>query len=140
MRFFVAIIGVIYFTAASAQTLAESKGGARNVDTIGSSSKSVNLYNSPLYSDSLASSFCIVIKKEVKEHKHLYHCEHVIVNEGEGLMKLGDKTFTIKKGDVIFIPKNTVHSVKNTGEKPLKVISIQAPYFDGKDRIMTEEK
>ncbi|MCW3077235.1 MAG: hypothetical protein JWO32_1844 [Bacteroidetes bacterium] len=139
MSYFVAIIALLCFTAGSAQTL-NDKGGVMNVDTIGTESKSLNLYNSPLYSDSLASSFCIVIKQEVKAHKHLNHCEHVIVNDGEGQMKLADKTFSIKKGDVIFIPKNTIHSVKRTGEKPLKVISIQAPFFDGKDRIMIEEK
>jgi len=111
-----------------------------STDTIGNKSATENIYNKVLFGDSLASSFCIVIKKEVKSHKHLNHSEHVIVVEGEAIMHLGDKTFTIKKGDVIFIPKNTIHSVKNTGKQPLKVLSIQAPRFDGTDRIMIEQK
>lgn len=111
----------------------------RNVDTLGLASKTENIYNMPLFSDSLSSSFCILIKKEVKPHKHLQHSEHVIVSEGSGIMKLGENSFPIRKGDVIFIPRNTVHSVKTTGSKPLKVISVQAPLFDGKDRIMIEE-
>jgi len=118
----------------------QTTGGMRGTDSIGVSSKSENVYNVPLFGDSLASSFCIVIKKEVKAHKHAQHSEHVIVTEGTGLMKLGENTFEIKKGDVIFIPRNTIHSVKTTGSIPLKVISIQAPLFDGKDRIMTGEK
>lgn len=122
-----------------AQTFKNKPFGIINIDTVGSMSKTENLYNVPLFGDSLASSFCIAIKKEVKAHKHLSHSEHVIINEGEGVMKVGDKTYSIKKGDVLFIPKNTIHSVKNTGPVPLKVISIQAPLFDGKDRIMTEE-
>lgn len=109
-------------------------------DTIGLSTTSDNIYNRALFSDSLSSSFCIVIKKEVKAHKHLQHSEQVMILEGEGLMVLGDKTFTVKKGDLIFIPKNTIHSVKNSGKIPLKVLSVQAPYFDGKDRVFVEGK
>ncbi len=108
-------------------------------DTIGDHTKSAGIYNVPLFGDSLSSSFCIVIKKEVKPHKHQYHSEHGYVLEGEGRMKLGDKTFLIKKGDFLFIPKNTVHAVVNTGAVPLKVLSIQSPLFDGKDRVMVEQ-
>lgn len=91
-----------------------------------------------LFNDSLSSSFCIIIKNEVKAHKHIKHSEHVIVQSGEAVMRLGDKEFNIKEGDVIFIPKGTVHSVIVKGKKPLKVLSIQSPYFDGSDRVMCE--
>lgn len=109
-----------------------------NTDTVGLKTVSDNIYNSPLFGDSLASSFVIVIKKEVKLHKHLNHSEHVVVLAGNGTMKLGDKQIEIKKGDVVFIPKNTPHSVKVNSKEALKVLSIQAPYFDGKDRVMIE--
>jgi mannose-6-phosphate isomerase-like protein (cupin superfamily) len=109
-----------------------------NTDTVGLKTVSDNLYNKPFFSDSLASSFVIIIKKEVKAHKHLQHSEHVVILEGMGLMRLGEKEFEIKKGDVIFIPKNTAHAVKSTGKQPLKVLSVQAPYFDGKDRVFIE--
>lgn len=109
-----------------------------NTDTIGIKTVSDNLYNKPLFNDSLVSSFAIVIKKEVKSHKHLNHTEHVVVLSGKGQMKLNDRSFEIKKGDVVFIPKNSVHSVKTTSKEPLKVLSLQAPFFDGKDRIFTE--
>lgn len=139
MKFCFLIVALLFFTTGKSQNLPQEI-TATNVDTIGKTSATENLYNAKLFGDSLASSFCIVIKKEVKPHKHLTHSEHVIVNEGSGIMKLGGKTFPIKKGDVIFIPKNTIHSVKTTGKQPLKVISIQAPLFDGKDRILTEDK
>ena len=92
-----------------------------------------------LFQDSVdCSSFLILIEKEVKKHKHLSHNEHVYVLEGRGKMFLGDESFSIRKGDLIFIPKNTFHSVKTTSKKPLKVISIQAPFFDGTDRVFAE--
>ena len=115
-----------------------------NTDTIGSKTVSDNLYNKPLFGDSLASSYVIIIKKEVKLHKHLVHSEHVVVLDGTGQMTLRQaqddkgKLIEIKKGDVIFIPKNTIHGVKSTGKQPLKVLSVQSPNFDGKDRIFIE--
>lgn len=111
-----------------------------STDSIGSQSQTPNVYNKPLAGDSLCSSFCIVIKKEVKAHKHLWHSEHVVVMEGEAEMSLNEKTFLIKKGDVVFIPKGAVHAVKVKGTVPLKVISIQAPRFDGSDRVMVDSK
>ncbi len=108
-----------------------------NTDTLRLSNKEV-IANKKLFSDSLVSSFCITIRNEVKWHKHLHHAEHVIVQEGEAIMTLGDKQFTVKKNDVIFIPKNTWHAVKVTSSIPLKVISIQAPLFDGSDRVFKE--
>lgn len=109
-----------------------------NTDSIGKNTKTDNIYIQKCSSDSLASGFVIVIKKEVKLHKHLQHSEHVYVLEGEGKMQLGNKEFIIKKNDLIFIPKNTPHKVITTSKKPLKVISIQSPHFDGKDRIILE--
>jgi mannose-6-phosphate isomerase-like protein (cupin superfamily) len=88
--------------------------------------------------DSLSSSFLISIKNKVGLHKHLYHAEHVYVISGEGEMILGDESFFVKEGDYIFIPINTPHAVKVISKVPLKVISIQSPYFDGKDRILLE--
>ncbi len=109
-----------------------------NVDTAGSYSKTENLYVKKVSEDSLASGFLIVIKKEVKLHKHLNHSEHVVVIEGEGKMILGNREFIIKKNDVVFIPKNTPHKVIVNSKKPLKIISVQSPHFDGKDRVMLE--
>jgi hypothetical protein len=76
-----------------------------NTDSIGVKTVSDNIYNKSLFGDSLTSSFVIVIKKEVKLHKHLQHSEHVVVLEGKGQMTLGTKGFEIKKGDVVFIPQ-----------------------------------
>lgn len=116
----------------------KSKAQHISTDSIGQKTVSDNVYNKALFNDSLASSFVIVIKKGVKAHKHLQHSEHVAVLDGSGEMTLGEKKFEIKKGDVIFIPKNTVHAVKTTGKVPLKVLSVQSPNFDGKDRIFIE--
>ena len=89
----------------------------------------------PLHSDELISAFVVFVKKEVLLHKHAYHTELVRVLEGKGTMTLGDQIFKIKKGDFFIIPTGTPHSVLTTSKKPLKALSIQAPKFEGKDRI-----
>ena len=89
--------------------------------------------------DSLTSSFLIIIKQGVKKHFHKEHSETIYVLEGEGQMLLGEKTIQIKSGDFIFIPKNTPHKVAVTSNIPLKVLSVQAPHFDGKDRYLLDE-
>jgi mannose-6-phosphate isomerase-like protein (cupin superfamily) len=112
----------------------------QSLDTIKAPPGTENIYNRPLYSDSLSSSFLIIIKKEVKLHLHEFHSEQVYVISGEGDMVLGDQAFHIKAGDLIFIPKNTPHSVKVTSAEPLKIISVQSPYFDGSDRVILPQK
>lgn len=97
-----------------------------------------NIFVTQISGDSLSTSFLIVIKHEVKLHKHLEHTEHVYVLEGEGMLQLGEKSLTIKSGDFVFIPKNTAHKVITNSTIPLKVISIQSPAFDGSDRIQLE--
>lgn len=97
-----------------------------------------NVHVVKLSGDSLQSSFVIWVKQNVKEHFHQQHSESVYVLEGEGMMSLGDQLFLIRAGDYVFIPKGTPHSVTQImGDVPLKVISIQAPVFDGTDRVFT---
>jgi mannose-6-phosphate isomerase-like protein (cupin superfamily) len=100
--------------------------------------KEVEVY--PLASDSLVSSFLIYVNAQVKPHYHAEHSEHVMVIEGQGSMTLNDSIFTVNPGDLIFIPRGSVHSVIKISEASLKVISIQAPYFDGKDRVQFPPK
>lgn len=116
-----------------------SQATSLSLDTIKPPAAYENIYSRPLYHDSLLSGFIIFIKKEVRLHKHIHHSEQVIVIEGEGKMQLGEKNITIKKGDVIVIPKNTPHALTVTSKNPMKVVSTQSPYFDGKDRIMIEQ-
>lgn len=110
----------------------------QSLDTILPPANYDNIYVRPLFHDSLASGFVIFIKKEVKQHKHNAHTEQVVILDGEGSMKLGEKTIKVKKGDILFIPAGTPHSLIVTSKGPVKVLSTQSPYFDGKDRVMIE--
>ena len=110
----------------------------QSLDTINPPASFDNIYSRPIHSDSLSSSVLIFIKKEVKPHKHVFHTEQVYIVEGEGEMVVGEKKMPVKKGDMILIPKGMVHSLSVTSKAPVKVLSVQAPMFDGKDRVMVE--
>ena len=93
-----------------------------------------NVFVKKLGEDNNQSTYAIWVKNEVKPHYHANHTEYIQVVSGKGRMTLNNKTFDIKKGDAVLIPKDSVHSVITLSRKPLKVISVQSPIFNG-DRI-----
>lgn len=129
MRIILSIVGIIFFTACYSQQIISA-------DSIKTPDNLENIHVQKISSDSLVSTFIIFIKEKVAMHKHAHHSENVYVLEGEGSMTVGEITREIKTGDIIFIPENTFHEVIVTSTIPLKVISIQAPEYDGTDRIL----
>ena len=94
-----------------------------------------NIHVKKIDTDQHSTTFVIWIKKGVKEHKHEKHAEVIHVIEGFGVMRINNKAFDVKPGDYFRIPENTYHSLKVLSNNPMKVLSIQAPEFHGKDRI-----
>jgi mannose-6-phosphate isomerase-like protein (cupin superfamily) len=88
-----------------------------------------------LAGDTLTTSFLIEVKEEVAPHYHAYHSEHVVVISGRGTFVMNEKEMELNPGDYVFIPSGTVHTVKVNGNEPMRVLSIQCPEFQGKDRI-----
>lgn len=97
-----------------------------------------NIHIKNIGSDIHSTDFIIFVKRQVPLHKHIEHTETIYVLEGKGLFQLGDETFEVIEGDYIRVPKGTPHSVKVLSSIPLKVLSIQAPEFFGKDRVKVE--
>ncbi|MBI3511028.1 MAG: cupin domain-containing protein [Bacteroidetes bacterium] len=120
-------------------SILKSQVNVQSLDTVQAPAGTTTNYIKPLYHDSLSSSFVIIVPKEVKKHLHATHSEQVYVISGEADMTVGDKNFHIKAGDIIFIPKGTPHSAMVTSKEPLKILSVQSPYFDGKDRVMLDK-
>lgn len=62
-------------------------------------------------------------------HIQPFHDELVMILEGECGFRVGDETKRVKAGDLIFIPRDTVHGpVIDSGR--VAVLSIFAPFFD----------
>jgi quercetin dioxygenase-like cupin family protein len=73
----------------------------------------------------------------IPAHTHAKHEEVVYVVKGSGTMELAGEKKGVREGDIIYIPRKTVHAFTPKG-KDCQVLSIFAPAFDGKDRIFVE--
>lgn len=73
-------------------------------------------------------------KAPIKPHYHAKHDETVLIVQGAGKMLIGTGERRVQAGDIIFLPKGTVHSFSPEGLNCVAV-SIFAPMFDGADRI-----
>lgn len=54
-------------------------------------------------------------------HDHWFEHQNYVI-EGQGSVTIGDETFPIKAGDVIFVPGDVRHQYRNTGDGPLKFL------------------
>lgn len=130
MKFIVLLLSMLSCGLAHAQKLALSEFKAP--------SNLENIHATKIASDGNSSDFVIFVKKEVPLHLHETHSESVYILEGRGLFQLGDKTLNVGPGDYIKIPEGVPHSLKVLSDIPLKAISVQAPEFFGKDRVMVD--
>ena len=87
-----------------------------------------------LFGDSFVTSFLIFVEATVPGHYHEFHTEQVLILEGTGTIYLGKKSVEVNAGDFIFIPAGKPHAFE-VKKGPVKVLSIQAPGFDGSDRV-----
>ena len=94
-----------------------------------------NIHVMKLGSDQHSSDFVVFVRKNVPPHKHVTHSESVYVIEGTGIFELNGEKINIGPGHYVKIPQGVVHSVTVTSEIPMKVLSVQAPEFFGKDRV-----
>ncbi len=97
-----------------------------------------NIHVQKIGTDDHSTSFVIWVKDEVKPHFPADHTETLYVLSGTGIMILNDEGVRVGAGNMVVIPPNTIHSVEVTSDIPLKVLSVQAPEFHGKDRHFTE--
>ncbi|MBL6616189.1 MAG: cupin domain-containing protein [Reyranella sp.] len=73
-------------------------------------------------------------------HRQPHHEELLIVLEGEGDFRVGEETRSVKAGDFIFVPRDTVHGTVATRVEPLSYLSMISPRIDlQKDVIWHDE-
>ena len=66
--------------------------------------------------------------KETSGHSHEGAEEVYNFADGEGKMKLEEKEFPVKKGDIVIIPGGVFHKVFNTGKTDLKFVCVFEKY------------
>lgn len=57
----------------------------------------------------------------IPRHRHLLADEIIFVHRGSGLARVGDREATVSTGSTIYIPRNTLVTLQNTGTEPLAI-------------------
>ncbi len=72
-------------------------------------------------------------------HVHEESEDVIVVLEGSGQIRSGDRLLPFQAGDVLYVPAGVFHGTTNTGDEPVVMFSCQAPpdpdlYTGEKDR------
>ena len=60
--------------------------------------------------------YCIAPRQENPLHRHPNSDEILFFVEGSGECVCGEETYPVKPGDLVFVPKDVPHSIRNTHE------------------------
>jgi len=87
-----------------------------------------------------ASYHVILLNESERPHYHDYHDAIVFILSGETFIHLENETFIAVPGDVIEIPRGTLHWAELVDDKPVEVYAVYTPAFDGNDRRFLERE
>ena len=60
----------------------------------------------------------------ISPHRHPHSDEIIFIHGGTGLASLAGRQATVSTGATIYMPRNTVVGLRNTGTGPLKIVAI----------------
>lgn len=87
-----------------------------------------------------SSTHLVRIEDREKPHVHDAHDLVAVVLEGKVLVHLGGREILAKPGDVIEVPRGTIHWAENRARGRSKAYAVFSPPFDGKDhRLVARE-
>lgn len=78
----------------------------------------------------MTANLAIVAKSGNALHTQPAHDELVVILEGEADFRVGDEARRVGPGDLVFIPRNTLHGPILRPGARLSAISVYAPFFD----------
>lgn len=86
-----------------------------------------------------SSSHIVQIRKAEGLHVHEYHDLIVVVQRGEGVLRIGSRDMRVAPGSVFSIPRGVPHSFVNESDEPAVAFVVFTPAFDGKDTVPLPE-
>ena len=72
-------------------------------------------------------------------HLHRVTEEIYHFTEGNGTIRLGEKTFSVAAGDTIAIPPGTPHCMFNSGDVAMKILCACSPAYAHDDTFLLQE-
>jgi mannose-6-phosphate isomerase-like protein (cupin superfamily) len=78
-----------------------------------------------------------VVPSTVPDHYHKISDELYYIHKGQGRMRINDTYTVVNAGDVVTIPRSSVHGLVNSGQDDMIIFIITSPPFDPKnDRFL----
>ena len=65
--------------------------------------------------------------------------EVIYVISGSATARVGNDSFPLKAGDTLYIPKDTVQAVTNTGQGTLEYLTLLDPYWRPETSVNAKE-
>ena len=73
--------------------------------------------------------------EQLSLQRHQHRAEHWVVVKGIALIEINNKQFKLFENQSAFIPKESIHRLKNPGNKTLVLIEVQTGSYLGEDDI-----
>ena len=70
---------------------------------------------------------------------HTQRSEHWVVVNGVATVQRGDDLFQLRENESTYVPKGTMHRLRNDGDQPLEVVEVQVGSYLGEDDIQRYE-
>jgi len=71
--------------------------------------------------------------------KHQHRAEHWVVVSGVAEVTCDDKVFELRENESTYIPRGSVHRLRNLGSEPVELIEVQSGGYLGEDDIVRLE-
>jgi mannose-6-phosphate isomerase-like protein (cupin superfamily) len=93
--------------------------------------------NAPVANQSLAEA-TIPPGSATQPHYHAVTEEFYYVVEGAGAMRIDGDERPVAVGDAILIPPGAIHTLRNTGDAPLRILCCCAPAYSHEDTFLID--
>jgi mannose-6-phosphate isomerase-like protein (cupin superfamily) len=73
---------------------------------------------------SVGTSYCVPGKAHTT-HAHPDHDEIIYFMNGTGIQVVGDESYAVQEGDMVFLPAGVPHSIECTCQQPVRMIIVK---------------
>jgi mannose-6-phosphate isomerase-like protein (cupin superfamily) len=80
----------------------------------------------------------VQVRDAERAHVHRAHDLTVTLVRGRGEQAVGTQRVAVAAGDVVFVPRGTVHFFRNIGSDPAVALVTFSPPYDGTDHVPVE--
>ncbi|HJL14150.1 MAG TPA: cupin domain-containing protein [Sandaracinaceae bacterium LLY-WYZ-13_1] len=63
----------------------------------------------------------------VPEHRHAEAAEILLVEDGSGVMQIGEQRYRVRPGAALYVPPGVLHAYEGDGERGLRAIQVYSP-------------